>query len=65
MFATKNEKDSRDEEKEDIKSLPLWVLLVVVGLHRTCGVNVAFVYSVSTCSAYVHVYHVHLFFMYI
>jgi hypothetical protein len=34
MFATKNEKDSRDEEKEDIKCLPFQVLLVVVGLPR-------------------------------
>lgn len=65
MFATKNEKATRDEEKEDIKCLPFQVLLVVVGLHRTCSVNVEFIYSASMCSVYLHVCYVHLFSMYI
>ena len=58
MFATKNEKDTRDGEH---KISPHQVLLIVAGLHRTCSVNVAFIYSASMCSIYLHIGYAHLF----
>lgn len=61
MFATKNEKDTRDEGEENIKSIPSQVLLIVAGLYRTCSINVAFIYSASMCSVYLHIGDVHLF----
>lgn len=39
MCATKKENDTREKNEKDIKSFSFQVLLVVAGLHRTCGVN--------------------------